>query len=129
MIVKGITAKEAEEVIFDPEIYNRIKVGQGEVELPTLENVIYVGGYCNKKLIGVTVFYYREKFTTIHIHVLKKYRGKYGVLFGKKCLKKQGESILYTNIPNKFKDVARFAKYFNFKAVASRNGSTLYKRG
>ena len=124
MILFDISPQEASIILFDAEIWERIKVVDEKPELPT-DNTIYIGGYVNGKLIGVMVYYKRPDRVTCHIHVLKDYRAKYGIEFGKESLKLSPSKTLFTNIPENYGDVKRFAEYFNFKQI----GKALYKRG
>lgn len=129
MIVKEIyDLKEIQKVLFDPEIYERIKVSDDKPELPT-KNTQYIAGYHKGELIGIMVYYKRKKHTTCHIQVLKAHRAALAVTFGRMALKLSESEILFTNIPKKFKDVIRFTEYFDFKLVGEKNGQLIYRRG
>jgi len=128
MIVKEITSNQSESVLFDSEIAERIEMPDNRPELPT-DNVDYIGGFVKGFLFGVVIFIYRNGFTTCHINVLKKYRAKYSVSFAKKALKLRKSKIVYTNIPEKFKDVARFAKFFGFDLVKKMKNENIYRLG
>ena len=127
MIIKEITSSEAEAVLFEPEIWERIKVSDEKPKLPD-KNTIYLGGFIDRQLFGVVIYYIKEKITTCHIQVIKKYRGL-AVEFGKKALMLSPSKVLYTNIPNKYKDVAKFAKYFGFLPIRQIQNQIIYRRG
>jgi len=114
--------------MFDPEIYDRIKISEDKPELP-VENVRYIGGYLQGELIGVIVYYRRKKYTTCHIQVLKAHRAALAVKFGRMALKLSKTNVLFTNIPKRFTDVIRFVQYFNFKQVAINGDSLIFRRG
>ena len=129
MIVKEISdKKEIEKVLFDPEIYERIKISDIKPELPT-DNTRYIAGYYKGELIGIVVYYVRKEFTTCHIQVLKAHRAALAVKFARMALKLTDAKVLYTNIPKKFEDVVRFAKYFDFKLLEEKNNILIFKRG
>ena len=129
MIVKEIfDLEEIGKIFFDPEIYERIRVGEVKPELPT-KNTRYIGGYLEDELIGVIVYYKRKKYTTCHIQVLKAHRAASAVKFGRMALKLSKTKVLFTNVPRRFPDVIRFVKYFNFKHVANDGDSLIFKRG
>ena len=129
MIVKEIDdLKEIDKVMRDPEIQSRVNENNIDFELPT-ENTRYIAGYHKGELIGVMVYYKRKKYTTCHIQVIKTHRAALAVTFGRMALKLSESKTLYTNIPEKFKDVQRFAKHFDFKLVGTKDDSLIYKRG
>ncbi len=129
MIVKEIfDIKEAEKVLFDPEIYERIKVSNDKPELPT-ENTRYIGGYLKGEIFGVIVYYKRKQYTTCHIQVLKAHRAASAVKFGRMALKLSQTKVLFTNVPRRFPDVIRFVKYFQFKQVGTCGDSLIFRRG
>lgn len=117
---------DAEKIIFDPEIYNRIKIDGVEVkELPT-KNAIYVGGYLDGEIVSLMMYYIRNKYTTCHVHVLKSHRARLAVKFGRESLLMRPCNALYTNIPSNFPDVIKFAEHFGFKYIGLVNGQRLY---
>ncbi len=118
---------EVGKVFFDAEIWERIG-GDVDIELPK-RNTRYIAGYVSDEIMGVFVYYYRKNCITCHIQVLKKYRAKYALKFGKEALKFEVRRPLFTNIPHEFEDVKRFAEYFNFAAVAHDNEKTIYRMG
>lgn len=129
MIVKEIfDLKEVEKVVFDDEIYNRIKVSNDKPTLPT-KDTCYIGGYLKDEIIGVIVYYKRKNFTTCHIHVLKAHRAALAVKFGRMALKLSKSKVLFTNVPRRFPDVIRFVKYFKFKQVAANGDCLIFRRG
>ena len=129
MIVKEIfDLKEVEKIMFDPEIYDRIKISEDKPKLPT-ENVRYIGGFLQGELIGVIVYYRRKRYTTCHIQVLKAHRAALAVKFGRMALKLSETNVLFTNIPKRFPDVIRFVKFFKFKQVAIDGDSLIFRRG
>ena len=119
---------EIESVLFDPEIYERIKVSNDKPELPT-KNTRYIAGYHEGELIGIMVYYKRKKYTTCHIQVLKAHRAALAVKFGRMALKLSKTKVLFTNVPARFPDVIRFVKYFKFKLVGSKDNDLIFKRG
>jgi hypothetical protein len=129
LIVKEISDREEiEKIFFDPEIYERIKISEEKPDLPT-DNTKYIGGYHKGELIGIVVYYVRKEFTTCHIQVLKAHRAALAVKFARMALKLTDAKVLYTNIPKKFEDVIRFAKYFDFKLLEEKNDILIFKRG
>lgn len=129
MIIKEIfDIKEVEKVLFDPEIYERIRVNNEKPTLPT-KNTRYIGGYLKGEIFGVIVYYKRKKYTTCHIQVLKAHRAALAVKFGRMALKLSQTKVLFTNVPRRFPDVIRFVKYFKFKQVGTTNDSLIFRRG
>ena len=127
ILVETTDIDEISKVIFDDEVWRRIGCDQ-DFELPTV-NTRYIAGYVNNEIIGVFVYYYRKKYITCHIQVLKKYRAKYATTFGKDALKFEVKRPIYTNIPHNFEDVKRFAEHFDFKPVMSDDDKTIYRMG
>lgn len=124
--VRIASVSDAEKIIFDPEIYGRIKVDGIEVkELPT-KNIIYVGGYIDDEIVALSVYYMRDKYTTFHLYVLEDFRAKMAVTFMKRSIVFSPTSVLYTNIKKGFPEVERFAKYFNFKFIGCIGEDNLY---
>lgn len=119
--------RDAEKIIFDPEIYERIRVEGFELkELPT-ENCIYIGGYLKGEIIALMVYYVREKYTTCHVHVLKAHRARLSVKFGRESLLLRPCDVLYTNIPPKYTKVIKFAEFFGFKYIGrAKDGDGIY---
>ena len=127
MNLREVTREEAKEVLFNPEILERCS--GGPVEDIKLQKGLYIGGFVKNKMIGIVIYYDRKEFNSIHINVLKDYRARYGVIFGRKALKYNNGKPLLTNIPAKFKDVIRFVEFFNFRLVGRNNEQLIYKRG
>ena len=119
---------DVKKIIFDPEIYERIKIGDSKPELTT-KNTRYIGAYLNNEIIGVLVYYTRKNYTTCHIQVLKAHRAALAVKFGRIALGFSHSEVLFTNAPKQFTDVIRFIKYFNFKKIGSDGDSLIFKRG
>jgi hypothetical protein len=121
--------RDAEKIIFDPEIYERIRVEGFELKKLPTENCIYIGGYLKGEIIALMVYYVREKYTTCHPYILKRYRGKFGVSFVRESFKMRPRDILYTNISQGFPKVVKFAEYFGFKYFGQRiDGDSIYCR-
>ena len=118
---------EIEKIIFDNEIYDRIKIEGIEVKKLPIKNTIYIGGYLNDEIIAVMVYYRRTKYTTCHIHVLKAHRARLAARFGWESLLMRPCNVLYTNIPSKFPEVIKFAEHFGFKYVGEHNKLGLYR--
>jgi len=118
---------DAEKIIFDPEIYDRIRIDGFELKELPVKNCIYIGGYLKDEIIAVMVYYVREKYTTCHVHVLKAHRARLAVKFGRVSLLLRPCDALYTNIPPEYTDVIKFAEYFGFKYIGlANNGSGIY---
>jgi len=126
MIVKTITEDEAKPIIFDDEIISRTSIdGQGEIVFPEAR---YIGGFNDSRLFGIVIYYDKGEFETCHINVLRKYRRKFSLGFGKNALMfRQGKPLL-TAIPDIFKDVFMFAKRLGFQKSYSYR-SKLFKNG
>ncbi len=129
MIVREVTRKEASNVLFDPEIFERVSRGSNLTpDDINLAKGTYIGGYINNALFGIVIYYDRSGFQTIHINVLKKFRGRYAYRFGKMALKHSKGTPLFTNIPVQFTDVVKFAEKLNFKLVGENLGQLIYRR-
>ena len=129
MIIKETKdIEEIEKILFDPEIYERIKVSKEKPGLP-MENMRYIGGYLKGEIFGVLVYYKRKNYTTCHIQVLKAHRAASAVKFGRMALKLSKTKVLFTNVPRRFPDVIRFVKYFKFKQVGTSGNSLIFRRG
>tara|TARA_R110000796_G_scaffold214800_1_gene330728 strand:- start:6367 stop:6786 length:420 start_codon:yes stop_codon:yes gene_type:complete len=119
--------EEVKKVIFDPEIYERIRVEGVEVKELPVDNTTYIAGYVDGEIIAVMVYYRRKNYTTCHPHVLANCRGKYGVKFVRESFKLRPRDILYTNISPRFPEVIKFAEYFGFKYIGQlSNKDKLY---
>ncbi len=119
---------DIERVLLDPEIYDRIKVdGIVNVQISAIKGCTYVAGYDNGEIFALMLYYKRNTYTTCHVHVLKTHRAKLAVKFCRKALKLRPDNVLYTNIPNKYPDVIRFARYFGFKPVPGNGRHNVYK--
>lgn len=113
IVEKTKNFNDIKKILFDPEIYERIKISDDMPTLPT-DNVDYVAGYHEGEIIALMVYYKRNDFTTCHVHVLKTHRAHLAVKFGREALKMRCDNVLYTNIPKKYTKVIRFAEYFGF---------------
>lgn len=132
--MSNLTVKETtnfndiEKIIFDPEIYERIRIKGFEPEELPRENATYIGGYLKGEIIAVMVYYKRTNYTTCHVHVLKAHRARLAVKFGRESLLLRPCNVLYTNIPPQYTDVIKFAEYFGFKYVGRRyDGDNMYR--
>ncbi len=126
MNCRPITPKEAEAVMLDKEILERVVCdGADATKLP--QNAMYIGGFEGIKLFGVFM-YLHVGVWTCHMHILKEFRGKYGVRFGKKALEYSPDTVLFTNIPEAFKEVIKYAKYFGFKQIDKIKNILIFKR-
>lgn len=127
MVVKEISdEREIKKILFDPEIYDRIKIGDSLPEIP-FKNCRYIAGYHEGEIFGVMLYHKRKSYTTCHIHVLKKHRPKLAVKFGKEAIKMRCTDTLYTNIPSGFNDVARFARHFGFVFTGKFGEHNVYR--
>ena len=120
--------EDIEKIIFDDEIYERIKISEDKPQLPT-KNTRYIGGYLGDEIIAIMVYYKRKKYTTCHMQVLKAHRAALAVKFGRMALKFSDVKTLFTNVPRRFTDVIRFVKYFNFKQIGINGEELLFQRG
>lgn len=115
MIVKEIDdLEEVEKILFNPEIYERIRASD-EDKLP-IQGARYIAGYDNGEIFAI-MLYIKRQVTTCHIQVLQTHRAAHAVKFAKKALELREDNILYTNIPDKYPDVIRFAQHFGFNHV------------
>jgi len=129
MIVKIVNELEAKKVLFDPEIYKRCSGESPPSKDFRLPKARYVAGYIKGVIFGIVVYYDRGWFDSIHINVLKQYRGKYAGIFGKKALLFSLDKPLFTNISEEFEDVIRFVEVFGFQLVGEKNDQLVYRRG
>jgi len=128
VILKKVTREQAEEILFDPEIFSRCSGGES-VKNFKLQKGLYIGGFIKNKIFGIVTYYDRRDFSSIHINVLKDYRARYGAIFGKKALIYNNGKPLYTNIPEEFEDVIRFVEFFGFELVGKYKNQLVYRRG
>tara|TARA_R110000772_G_scaffold107621_4_gene210150 strand:+ start:46 stop:465 length:420 start_codon:yes stop_codon:yes gene_type:complete len=127
LVKKTTNFNEIEKIIFDPEIYERIKIKGFELKELPRENTTYIGGYLKDEIIAVMVYYRRKNYTTCHVHVLKAHRARLAVKFGRESLLLRPCNVLYTNIPPKFPEVIKFAESFGFKYVGrAKSGDGIY---
>ena len=113
MIVKEISKNKAKKILLNKEIVGRTSSDQSKNE--DIKDGRFIGAYVDGKLIGVVCYYDRQTHESVHINVLKKYRAKYGGIFGKKALKMRSGKPLFTNIQSIYKDVIKYALYNRFK--------------
>lgn len=129
MIIQTVNEFEAKKILFDPEIYKRCSDGltpSKDFKLPKAE---YLAGYIKGRIFGIVIYYDRGWFDSVHINVLKDYRAKYAGIFGKKALLLSADKPLFTNIPEKFKDVIKFTESFGFELVGKKDNQLIYRRG
>lgn len=93
---------------------------------PKLEGRKYIAGFVKGEIIGLVVYCYHSTGTMIHIMVKPKYRSRYAGLLAKKALQDRAGTI-YTEIPDLYPNVIKFAESFGFKIID--RSKTCFKDG
>ncbi len=117
--LRQVTTQEAEKVLFDPEIYDRISddLCPLTVDLPDID---YWGGYIGDELASITIYHPFRDGLKIHFHVLKPYRSMARHLLDISLLY---EGPIYVEIPTKYQSVINFAKNAGFTEIERRFNS------
>lgn len=83
---------------------------------PLLENRKYLAGIVENEVIGIVVYCYHQERTMIHIMVKPEFRGRYAWILAKKALQDRAGTV-YTEIPDLYPNVIKFAKLLGFEIV------------
>jgi hypothetical protein len=83
---------------------------------PVLENRKYLAGYVKGECIGIVVYCFNKDRTMIHIVVKPEFRGRYAWILAKKALKDRA-GIIFTEIPDLYPNVIKFAEKLGFEIV------------
>ena len=105
-------------IITHPEVWPLVgedNTDRFSYKLPDKRSHIHLVGYVNNILIGSASIIPRiNKDRYCHFQVLPEYRGKYAIIFARKCLKWVWDNvdvdILYFEIPDKFPNTQAFSK-------------------
>lgn len=130
-ILYDISARDAETVLRDPEIYSCISEdGMDEWTMP--ENCIYLCGYLDE-VIGCFILDKRSTYCAdVHVQVLPQYRKQYSQQFGRGVLEWTWNNTelrkLVAEIPTLYQNVLTFAISMGFK-VEGVNRQSFLKGG
>ena len=91
---------------------------------PSLEGRKYLGGFVNGELIGIAVYCYQPGRTSFHIVVKPEYRGKYAGSLTKRALNYR-KGTIFTEIPDLYQNVVRFAQMMGFEIIGRSKSSTI----
>lgn len=121
MIIKEtVDLTEIKSILFHDDIFDLarddIEVSKKEFEPPISANVMYVGGYCDDEIFGLSCFHIFRDGLKFHPNVLKKFRLQYGRDFIKRSVD-MIKCRLYIEIPNDRRDLFNFAKKLGFKII------------
>lgn len=122
--IEYIEASQAEKVLLNPEIYDRISDDDCPLilELPEMD---YLGGFVDGELASVTIFHPFRDGMKIHFNVLKEYRSKADFLLDASMVY---DCPIYVEIPTLYPEVINYAKHHGFKEI-SRRFNTYRKNG
>jgi len=122
LIVKETTNREdIEAVLCNPAIYDTITDDNSplieDFEPPITDEYLYVGGYVKGEIAALMVYHKYLDGNKCHVQVLSRYRKEYAINFGEQSLLFRGNSPLYAEIPDLYKNVLAFALLNNFKVI------------
>ena len=133
MIVKETTdIDEIKSILCNDAIYD--KIGSDSAPLvddfdpPINDEYLYIGGYVKGEIIALMVYHKYLDGLECHVQVLPKHRKEHAINFGEQSLLHRGNSPLYAEIPDLYKNVLDYALMNNFEVIDVRE-SDYIKRG
>ena len=97
-------------------------------EPPVNDGYLYVGGYAKGEIIALMVYHKYLDGLECHVQVLPEHRKEHAINFGEQSLLFRGNSPLYAEIPDLYKNVLDYALMNNFKVIDVRENDYI-KRG
>ena len=133
MIVKEtINIDDIKAILCNAAIYDTIGSDKAplveDFEPPVNNDYLYVGGYVKGEIIALMVYHKYLDGLECHVQVLPEHRKEHAINFGEQSLLFRGNSPLYAEIPDLYKNVLDYALMNNFEVIDVRE-SDYIKRG
>ncbi len=118
MIIEITTdIEKIKSVLCDPEIFYKISDGEDiETFEPPLNGCLYLIGYVDNEVIGLSCFHGYKNGFMFHPNVIKRYRAKYGQDFVQKTANML-KCRLYVEIPKIRRGLVNLAKHVGFSEI------------